>query len=818
VQRENSGIRNRRVGGSLVALLLLGTAATAWATGWPPFARGDVIEVVRGGVANRLTSGAASVLDNDVDFEDDRLSAFLDRNVKHGVLELREDGTFRYEHDGSGKDDSFRYVAFDGTRFSRRATVSIDFIDEPNSPPFVTGQVAEQQAIEAVPYLLALAGNFDDLDEDDSLLFSAQGLPGSGSLSLGAASGILSGTPVGSDVRDNPYNVRITATDRAGASAELSFPLLIFRDPRSDMALNISLVKNPVTVGETAQWDIHVENRGPGDLDDGQLTASWVTSGPALTLTIPDSCSVAGNASSTPTMSCALGPLAAGTTLLFAVTGTQESDGDNSLIGIVTADDPIPDNNSDLAGAQVALQFSEGPTQSVDLSGFGVDVGDLDGDGAIDIVATAGQTHVFFNNGNRGVSTPGTSLGADSGGAAVALLDWNGDGSLDIAVGGLAGRAAEIFVNDRSGGFSSADQLQGSGVGNVNDIARADLNNDGRSELVLTGSSGTVVLQSRSEGGFDQQPLSSGAGLDLAVSDIDQDGDQDIIVVRAADRAVDLQYNGGAGLSFTSTRLDHGSVATACAHDLNGDGFTDLLLAVDGDDLNAPENKVLFQQGDGSFAASASFGASPVSELISGDVDFNGWPDVVAVNEAGVHQLYLGSSGSGFALAPEQIISNGMRRGVLADFNGDDSLDLIMVGRDASVLEIHANNGIGKLGLGDRIAPDLQLLGDAVVTIPAGAEWLDPGATAVDDIDGDISDRIELSGTINTAAVGTQQVTYSVRDRAGNTVTAVRTVNVGVNEGTGGSGGGAMAPAWTAFLLLLLVVRRLGCMRRKISP
>jgi len=120
------------------------------------------------------------------------------------------------------------------------------------------------------------------------------------------------------------------------------------------------------------------------------------------------------------------------------------------------------------------------------------------------------------------------------------------------------------------------------------------------------------------------------------------------------------------------------------------------------------------------------------------------------------------------------------------------------------VLEIHANNGIGRLGLGDRIAPDLQLLGDAEVAIPAGIDWVDPGATATDDIDGDITDQIETSGTINTAVVGTHRITYSVQDRADNNVSAVRTVNVGVNQGTGGSGGGAMAPAWLILLVLLI--------------
>ena len=109
---------------------------------------------------------------------------------------------------------------------------------------------------------------------------------------------------------------------------------------------------------------------------------------------------------------------------------------------------PFPDNNVDLVSSQIVAQFSEGPTQVVNVSGADVDAGDLDGDGEVDIVTTDGQTHIFFNDGNRSVTTPGTSLCANSGGSAVTLLDWNGDSSPDIAVGGLAGYTAEIFVND----------------------------------------------------------------------------------------------------------------------------------------------------------------------------------------------------------------------------------------------------------------------------------------------------------------------------------------------------------------------------------
>jgi len=792
-----------------MVLVVLSISTQLWASGWPPFAFRDSMTVTRGGTVDTLSSGNKSVLDNDFDFERDRLTAFIEKEPKRGDLTLNEDGTFIYRHDGhKSKNDSFTYRAFDGTQFSRPATVSIEVEDVPNSPPEVVGSVSDQEAAVDAAYRLELAGKFFDPDEDDELEFTAKGLPGSKSLKLDKNTGVLSGTPRDNDARDNPYNVEITATDRAGASAKLTFRLFILADLEADIALDISLATNPVGVGETAQWNIEIMNRGPGELDGAQLTANWTTSGPSLTLSSPGSCSLTGNGTATPEMNCPIGSLVPGDSLTIQVEGTQDSDGDNSLIGVLTSDDPFPDDNADLASSQVVAQFSEGPTQVINVSGKGVDAGDLDGDGEIDIVSTDGQTLIFFNNGNRSVTTPGTSLGSNSGGSAVTLLDWNGDGSLDIAVGGLAGSTAEIFVNDGSGDFSSADRLQSGGVGSVNHMIAADLNNNGRSEVVIAGSSGTTIMRSRDQGGFDQTSLSSGAGLNVTAADIELDGDMDIVVIRQTNRAVDIHYNNGNGTSFSRTRLNYGSVATVSAADLNGDGTPDLLLGVDGDDLNTPENKMYYQQTNGSFSFGGSFGASPISALLSGDVSGDGWTDVVAVNEAGVHQLYLGSAANGFTLAPEQIVSDGMRRGILSDFNSDDSLDLILVGREADVLEIHANNGIGKLGLGDRNSPELRLVGPTTVNLVAGQSYEDPGATAQDDIDGDVSDRIEVTGTINPSAVGTQTITYRVADKAGNISSAVRTVNVGVNSGEGGSGGGILAPVFIMLLTMLAVMRR----------
>jgi large repetitive protein len=81
----------------------------------------------------------------------------------------------------------------------------------------------------------------------------------------------------------------------------------------------------------------------------------------------------------------------------------------------------------------------------------------------------------------------------------------------------------------------------------------------------------------------------------------------------------------------------------------------------------------------------------------------------------------------------------------------------------------------------DTTRPVLQLLGSANMTLEGGQAWVDPGGTASDTLDGDITARIMVGGRrVNeTAAAGTVfNVTYNVTDRAGNRAFAWRRVTV----------------------------------------
>ena len=78
----------------------------------------------------------------------------------------------------------------------------------------------------------------------------------------------------------------------------------------------------------------------------------------------------------------------------------------------------------------------------------------------------------------------------------------------------------------------------------------------------------------------------------------------------------------------------------------------------------------------------------------------------------------------------------------------------------------------------DPEAPVITLKGSASMSMEVGAAFTEPGYTASDNVDGDLTAKVKVSGTVNTAKAGTYVLTYTVTDAYGNTATAKRTVTV----------------------------------------
>ena len=82
------------------------------------------------------------------------------------------------------------------------------------------------------------------------------------------------------------------------------------------------------------------------------------------------------------------------------------------------------------------------------------------------------------------------------------------------------------------------------------------------------------------------------------------------------------------------------------------------------------------------------------------------------------------------------------------------------------------------LPIADSDAPVLTLKGESSITITAGTEWSEPGYSAVDEVDGDVTDKVTVSGTVNHRIAGTYTLTYQVSDQYGNTASVERKVIV----------------------------------------
>jgi hypothetical protein len=80
--------------------------------------------------------------------------------------------------------------------------------------------------------------------------------------------------------------------------------------------------------------------------------------------------------------------------------------------------------------------------------------------------------------------------------------------------------------------------------------------------------------------------------------------------------------------------------------------------------------------------------------------------------------------------------------------------------------------------LADTVDPVITLVGGNM-SVAQGSNWIEPGYTATDNADGDLTDSVIVTGSVNTAVLGPHTLGYSVTDAAGNTGSATRLVTVG---------------------------------------
>jgi hypothetical protein len=257
-------------------------------------------------------------------------------------------------------------------------------------------------------------------------------------------------------------------------------------------------------------------------------------------------------------------------------------------------------------------------------------VAELNGDGVDDlVVGWYGRLVTIVLSDGAGGHSVATSRATDGSASEAewpAVVDWDGDGDLDVVTASSTGMI-RVRWNDGAGAFSSPSTLLTSAPVARN-LAAGDLDGDGAPDLALAVVSGVRILWN--DGGV--LTASELLGLQgslptygVEAADFDGDGLQEVAFTWSA-------LFGGYGLSLfhqASARTFDAPLSTnvaghadVLARDINGDGFPELVT----------EGEVFVNRGDGTFGSSLRLPPVPGVAAAVGDVIGDGRPDVVVAS------------------------------------------------------------------------------------------------------------------------------------------------------------------------------------------
>ena len=268
---------------------------------------------------------------------------------------------------------------------------------------------------------------------------------------------------------------------------------------------------------------------------------------------------------------------------------------------------------------------------------YGLALGDVDADGDDDVVVgRGGGVGVLINHG--GMLAPLVSYTSPFYSHVVNLIDFNGDGLIDIVSNNEQFESVGVMLN-QGGGLFGTEESFGVGVW-PRGIDTGDINGDGFPDIVTSNavSDDISVLLGIGDGSFEPE-LRFPVGADPygpVITDMNGDGQSDLVVGSQRDETISVYLNTG-GPELFADRADFdagGPVYSLAAGDVDGDGDPDLAAAMTAlFHSNVPFGSVLLNDGAGNFELEFEFGTSDGAvdvELI--DYGRDGDLDVFFVN------------------------------------------------------------------------------------------------------------------------------------------------------------------------------------------
>jgi hypothetical protein len=321
---------------------------------------------------------------------------------------------------------------------------------------------------------------------------------------------------------------------------------------------------------------------------------------------------------------------------------------------------------------------------------------DLRNNGLTDIVLQDGDggISVLLNEG-KGVYEDGEWLPVAGAYGCAAAADFNGDGKPDLAMNSTAGISILLGTGEASKPFESGATLALTDAGCP---VVGSLTGGGAADLLVPSNQTVVAYLGNGGGGFTQASTTStpGGGF-LAVGDFNHDGKLDF-----ATSGNLLALGNGDGTFQTPVTFApdlYGGFTNIAAGDLNGDGWTDLVVTQDTDSFIY----VLLNNQQGGFTVTkivAKDGESLIdpTQIVLADLNGDGNLDIVTGSSYGGVAIYLGDGKGNFTYSAQLVIPTGVGGGSVvwvSDVNGDGIPDLVVTQAEIGTVGVFPGKGDG---------------------------------------------------------------------------------------------------------------------------
>jgi hypothetical protein len=339
-------------------------------------------------------------------------------------------------------------------------------------------------------------------------------------------------------------------------------------------------------------------------------------------------------------------------------------------------------------------------------------VADLNRDGRLDVVLSVSTGIRIFLGDGAGGFAGGLVVAAGLEPTEVAAGDFDGNGTVDLAVANASSNDVTILLGDGAGGFAEAAASPVAAGQRSHGVEVGDFDHDGKLDLAVTNdySFNVTVLMGDGTGAFAQPPGSPiPVGVypaQLVVGDFNADGKQDFAVTNSGSASVSILLGDGTGGFAQAPGSPVAEITTPtgiAAGRLDGDGYLDLAVASDNDPNTV---SVLLGNGTGGFTTRTPVASASPRAVVVGDFDGDGRADLAVANYLADNvTLFRGDGAGAFAEAPGFPIAVGARPADMraGDFNGDGRLDLAVANTESNFASILLQTSGCGAGAADRL-------------------------------------------------------------------------------------------------------------------